>query len=69
MLDVTNPEPPQSDSPLWEMTNVLLTPHIAGSMGAECARHGRTMLEECRRFLVGEAMRYEVNKEFVKTMA
>lgn len=69
VLDVTNPEPPQSDSPLWEMTNVLLTPHIAGSMGAECARHGRTMLEECRRFLVGEAMRYEVNKEFVKTMA
>ena len=51
------------------MPNVLLTPHIAGSMGTECARHGQTMLEECRRFLAGEPMRYEVDEEFVKTMA
>lgn len=69
VLDVTAPEPPTSDSPLWEMPNVLLTPHIAGSMGAECARHGHTMLEECRRYLAGEPMQYEVDEEFVKTMA
>lgn len=69
VLDVTAPEPPKPDSPLWELPNVLLTPHIAGSMGAECARHGHTMLEECRRYLAGETMRYEVDEEFVKTMA
>ncbi len=69
VLDVTDPEPPQPDSPLWEMPNVLLTPHIAGSMGSECARHGQTMLEECRRYLAGERLLYEVDEEFVKTMA
>ena len=69
VLDVTHPEPPAQDSALWEMPNVLLTPHIAGSMGAECARHGRTMLEECNKFLAGEPLRYEVDEKFVKTMA
>jgi phosphoglycerate dehydrogenase-like enzyme len=29
-LDVTNPEPLSAESPLWEMTNVLITPHNAG---------------------------------------
>ncbi|MDX1431966.1 MAG: D-2-hydroxyacid dehydrogenase [Gammaproteobacteria bacterium] len=29
-LDVTEPEPLPADSPLWEMANVLITPHTAG---------------------------------------
>ena len=29
-LDVTEPEPLPSTSPLWHMDNVLITPHIAG---------------------------------------
>lgn len=29
-LDVTDPEPLPSDNPLWQMENVLITPHIAG---------------------------------------
>ncbi|MCL2573291.1 MAG: D-2-hydroxyacid dehydrogenase [Defluviitaleaceae bacterium] len=28
--DVTNPEPLPSDSPLWQMPNVIITPHTAG---------------------------------------
>lgn len=31
VLDVTNPEPPVSDSPLWSHAGVHLTPHVAGS--------------------------------------
>ncbi|WP_193137445.1 phosphoglycerate dehydrogenase [Lacticaseibacillus paracasei] len=31
-LDVVNPEPLPQDSPLWGMTNVLLTPHISGTV-------------------------------------
>ena len=30
-LDVTDPEPPPDDHPLWSMDNVLLTPHIANT--------------------------------------
>lgn len=29
-LDVTDPEPLPADSPLWDMENVILTPHVAG---------------------------------------
>ena len=29
-LDVTEPEPLPADSPLWDMDNLILTPHIAG---------------------------------------
>ena len=30
-LDVTTPEPLPSDSPLWDMENVIITPHNAGA--------------------------------------
>jgi phosphoglycerate dehydrogenase-like enzyme len=29
-LDVTDPEPLPADSPLWQMGNVLITPHVGG---------------------------------------
>ena len=29
-LDVTDPEPLPSEHPLWEMKNVIITPHISG---------------------------------------
>jgi len=30
-LDVTDPEPLPKDHPLWDMENVVLTPHISGA--------------------------------------
>ena len=30
VLDVTEPEPLECDNPLWEMENVLITPHVSG---------------------------------------
>ena len=30
-LDVTDPEPLPKDSELWDMENVIITPHVSGS--------------------------------------
>ncbi|MDO0938131.1 NAD(P)-dependent oxidoreductase [Streptomyces sp. DG2A-72] len=38
ILDVTDPEPLPADSPLRRLARVMMTPHIAGSMGTEIGR-------------------------------
>lgn len=63
LLDVTSPEPPVPDSPLYELPNVFLTPHIAGSLGPECRRLGWAMVEEFRRFVQGEPRCHAVSRE------
>lgn len=62
VLDVTHPEPPQPQSPLYTLPNVVLTPHIAGSMDAECMRMGRYMVEELKRYLNGEPLKWGIDK-------
>lgn len=37
-LDVTVPEPLPADSPLWDVPNLLLTPHVAGGIRMEVSR-------------------------------
>lgn len=69
ILDVTHPEPPEAGSPLYTLPNVILTPHIAGSMGQECWRMAQFMVEECQRYLAGEKLLYQVTEEMMKTMA
>lgn len=69
VLDVTLPEPPEEDSPLWTLPNVFLTPHIAGSMENERARMGAFMQQECAKLLAGEPCRYEVSLKMLETMA
>jgi len=69
VLDVTYPEPPDEDSPLFTMPNVALTPHIAGSIGAECNRMGRYMVDELYRFINGEKLNWEVTKDKADKLA
>jgi len=69
VLDVTDPEPAEADSPLYDLPNVVLTPHIAGSLGRECGRMGQWMVEELERFLRGESLRYAVGREEAARMA
>lgn len=69
ILDVTNPEPPAFDSPLYDLSNVILTPHIAGSEGPECGRMGAYMLEELKRYLNGEQLKWQISQEKFKRMA
>lgn len=68
-LDVVYPEPPAKDSGLYEMDNVLLTPHIAGSEGQEVARMGDLMVKEFKRYLENKELSYEIGKEEFERMA
>ncbi|MEM1165495.1 MAG: hydroxyacid dehydrogenase [Planctomycetota bacterium] len=60
-LDVTHPEPPAPDSPVYRLENVFLTPHIAGSMGGERARLADHMVDELERYIRTEPLAYEVD--------
>ncbi len=68
-LDVTNPEPPADDSPLFTLPNVIITPHIAGSMERECTRMGDFMLSELKHYLNNENMDWEVDRKKAAIMA
>jgi len=53
VLDVTDPEPLPDDHPLWELPNVVVTPHIAGSQGAELRRLVDHAVDEIERWHSG----------------
>ncbi len=62
-LDVTDPEPLPEDSPLWEMDNVVLTPHMSARTSESYHRRWLLMRENIRRFAVGEPLLNVVNKK------
>ncbi len=64
-LDVFDVEPLPEDSPLWDMENVILTPHISGASFGHVAemedRIYRLAAENLRRYLDGEPLLNEVD--------
>ena len=61
-LDVTDPEPLPEDSPLWEIPNLILTPHVAGGMRLEITRKICIQMaqDNLRRYLAGEPLKNRV---------
>ncbi len=55
-LDVTDPEPLPADHPLWDMPNVIITPHVAGASDLRGARMFTLIRENLRRYAAGEPM-------------
>lgn len=61
-LDVFETEPLPADHPLWDMPNVILTPHVAGYSPRIAGRHLGVLAENVRRFAAGEPLLNVVDK-------
>ena len=53
ILDVTDPEPLPSTSALYELPNVMITPHVAGALSAETRLLTASALTELERYAAG----------------
>ncbi|CAG0951704.1 D-3-phosphoglycerate dehydrogenase / 2-oxoglutarate reductase [Myxococcaceae bacterium] len=69
VIDTTDPEILPPGSRLYELPNVFLTPHIAGSMGTETRRMARLAVEEIERLARGEALVHAVRGEDLSRVA
>jgi phosphoglycerate dehydrogenase-like enzyme len=61
-LDVYEIEPLPADHHLWDLPNVVLTPHTAGYSPVIAVRHLATLVENVGRFARGEQLLNVVNK-------
>jgi phosphoglycerate dehydrogenase-like enzyme len=69
ILDVTDPEPLPVDSPLYDLPNAFVTPHLAGSQGNEASRLGLAVAEEAERFGGGQPLAHGIVPSELERMA
>jgi phosphoglycerate dehydrogenase-like enzyme len=61
-LDVFEHEPLPQESPLWDLDNLLITPHTAGLTAKLWDRHYDLFCDNLRRYLSRQPLRYVVDK-------
>lgn len=61
VLDVFQVEPLPKDSPLWEMENIFITPHVSGYIMTN--RFAEIFKENYKRFIKGDELMYAVDLE------
>lgn len=69
IIDVTDPEIPPADSPLFALPNVFLTPHIAGAIGSERSRLGSLVADEIERFVARRPLLHQVDAARLRELA
>jgi phosphoglycerate dehydrogenase-like enzyme len=62
-LDVTSREPLPSDSRLWSLENLILTPHVAGGGPRFYQKANDLIVRNTNRFVRGEALENMVSRE------
>ena len=60
-LDVTVREPLPPEHPLWDLDNIVITPHISGRVANLYALATEIFCDNLRRYLAGEALRNQVD--------
>jgi phosphoglycerate dehydrogenase-like enzyme len=68
LLDVTWPEPPAAESPLWALPNVVISPHVGGTIGDEVGRLADCVIAELESWLAGRPLQHQVTREILATM-
>ena len=63
LLDVTDPEPLPGDSPLWDMDNVMITAHYAGSHPDYSRLAMAFALDNFERYNSGQPLKNLVDKQ------
>ncbi|MFI5693388.1 hydroxyacid dehydrogenase [Kribbella sp. NPDC051586] len=63
ILDVTDPEPLPPESPLLDLPNVFITPHLAGAMGNETTRLGDAAVAEVERLAAGRPLAHLIHRD------
>lgn len=63
LLDVTTPEPLPAESPLWDMPNVIITPHCSASNPHTMDRAVERLCINMEAFLQGTPLPNEVDKK------
>ncbi len=61
-IDVTEVEPLSEKSPLWDLPNVIITPHVGGQRASRIDDMTRLFCENLRRFRAGEPLINRVDK-------
>ena len=56
VMDVTDPEPLPPQSPLWEMPNVIITPHVGGQSAWRIDDMTNMFCENLRRWQAGQPL-------------
>lgn len=62
MLDVFEEEPLSPQSPLWQLPNAIITPHIASWSADYRVRAAAIFAENLERFLAGQAPQYQIDR-------
>ncbi|MBI3744452.1 MAG: D-2-hydroxyacid dehydrogenase [Chloroflexi bacterium] len=60
-LDVFATEPLPADSPLWDLPNVYMTPHVSGDLVDNRERAARLFCDNLKRFITGQPLRNVVD--------
>lgn len=64
-LDVFEHEPLPPESPLWELENVIVSPHNTARVPAEVERQVELFCDNLRRYRTGEELRNRVDLELL----